>query len=565
MQGCLVITCGLFLLAEGGIGSSTAHDCELDVLVLGAGISGVKAGATLYEGGVRNFAVLEQSQRIGGRMWNVQWHGQSIELGANWIEGIPQKEDPIWSIAQEIGLQGNYTCQEGSDEEPLLYNSAGKLGTNESLALHQRFAAAVSAAFAVSCQRHRAGLGDVSLREALSSVGWPAIKNQTPLERTLEFFVVDWDFQYPPDNVSLFNYFDVGKGTYEETCAGVKLKSRRAHRAVRMGMLDSFAWEPPRFFVTDPRGYAAVAQHVAKPFLQDATNLGTSRTSQGKCPESRMLFNKTVVTIDYGDANNDRGVRVETSDGSVYWAKHCILTFSAGVINAAVESGTLFRPALPEWKAGAFARIQNGVYTKIFLRFETQFWDDADYILFADSSRRGYYAVWQDMESHHKFFPKGSNILLVTVVHEDSKRIEVQPTAQTLEEVHAVLSNMYGPHIPRPLDVVVPKWHSDPSFRGSWSNIAVGTTVSDFRLLQKALGGLIFAGEATDQDFNGFVLGGYHSGERAAKHVLEALEKGSDALVSEPSSLSPGMPAYLRSACLSHFPWSFCCSLPFFF
>jgi len=36
-----------------------------------------------------------------------------------------------------------------------------------------------------------------------------------------------------------------------------------------------------------------------------------------------------------------------------------------------------------------------------------------------------------------------------------------------------------------------------------------------------------FAGEATDEDYNGFVLGGYTSGERAARAVLKA-KQGED-------------------------------------
>ena len=70
-----------------------------------AGIAGVKAAATLHEAG-RSFLILEQSSRIGGRMLDQDWAGAHIELGANWIEGIPQKENPIWKLGVDIGLRG---------------------------------------------------------------------------------------------------------------------------------------------------------------------------------------------------------------------------------------------------------------------------------------------------------------------------------------------------------------------------------------------------------------------------------------------------------------------------
>mmetsp|Transcript_2128 Transcript_2128/g.6020 ORF Transcript_2128/g.6020 Transcript_2128/m.6020 type:complete len:100 (+) Transcript_2128:1416-1715(+) len=85
---------------------------------------------------------------------------------------------------------------------------------------------------------------------------------------------------------------------------------------------------------------------------------------------------------------------------------------------------------------------------------------------------------------------------------------------------------MYGDAVPTngPINVVVPRWLNDPAFRGSWSNIAVGATDTDFEKMQAAVGGLFFAGEATDSHYNGFVTGGYHSGSDVALRVEIALE-----------------------------------------
>ena len=129
-------------------------------------------------------------------------------------------------------------------------------------------------------------------------------------------------------------------------------------------------------------------------------------------------------------------------------------------------------------------------------------------------------AVWQSLESHHKFLPMRANILMVTVVQDDSKRVESQPTQQTVHEIQQVLQKMYGSTIPEPLAAYFPSWNSDPAFRGSWSNIAINTTKQDFEEMQQPLGALHFAGEATDYNFNGFTLGGYTSGQRAASLIL---------------------------------------------
>eukprot|EP00656_Telonema_subtile_P000413 TRINITY_DN10190_c0_g1_i6.p1 TRINITY_DN10190_c0_g1~~TRINITY_DN10190_c0_g1_i6.p1 ORF type:complete len:275 (+),score=56.25 TRINITY_DN10190_c0_g1_i6:775-1599(+) len=273
-------------------------------------------------------------------------------------------------------------------------------------------------------------------------------------------------------------------------------------------MLGNFSWESPRFFVTDHRGYSELARHVAKHVLHREPE---------ECRGFR--FNKTVTRVTHAE---DR-CQAQTSDGTTYTARRCILTFSSGVVNAALDGGGLFLPELPDWKAEAYRKAQQGIYTKIFLKYNRSFWADVDYALFADPEERGSYAVWQSLESQHKFLPEAANMLMVTVVQDQSKRVETQPTAITVSQIQKVLATMYG-DIPEPVSVLVPRWHADPAFVGCWSNVDVGAgNDADFEALQRNVGGLYFSGEATDPDFNGFTLGGFTSGQRAAKSVVESL------------------------------------------
>ena len=130
----------------------------------------------------------------------------------------------------------------------------------------------------------------------------------------------------------------------------------------------------------------------------------------------------------------------------------------------------------------------------------------------------------QDLESGNKFFPKGSHMLMVTVVQRDSERVESQPQNATVGELQAVLRSLYGETaVTEPTEIFIPKWQSNPAFRGCWSNIAIGTGKRDFERMQRRTGSLYFAGEATDYDYNGFVAGGYTSGENVAGLVEAAL------------------------------------------
>ena len=75
---------------------------EAEVLVLGAGISGLAAARTLVDKGV-SVILLEARDRIGGRMWTDTSLGLPLDLGASWIHGV--KGNPITALAKQFGVE----------------------------------------------------------------------------------------------------------------------------------------------------------------------------------------------------------------------------------------------------------------------------------------------------------------------------------------------------------------------------------------------------------------------------------------------------------------------------
>lgn len=75
----------------------------------------------------------------------------------------------------------------------------------------------------------------------------------------------------------------------------------------------------------------------------------------------------------------------------------------------------------------------------------------------------------------------GSNILVVTITNEESKRIEAQSDEETLRESMEVLRDMFGPDIPDAINVLVPRWWSNRFQRGSYSNYPI---ISDCQVVQ---------------------------------------------------------------------------------
>lgn len=67
----------------------------------------------------------------------------------------------------------------------------------------------------------------------------------------------------------------------------------------------------------------------------------------------------------------------------------------------------------------------------------------------------------------------GSNILVVTVTYEESKRVEAQSDEETKAEAMGVLRKMFGDDIPEAEQILVPKWWSNRFQRGSYSNYPI--------------------------------------------------------------------------------------------
>ncbi|XP_058077626.1 polyamine oxidase 1 isoform X5 [Magnolia sinica] len=119
----------------------------------------------------------------------------------------------------------------------------------------------------------------------------------------------------------------------------------------------------------------------------------------------------------------------------------------------------------------------------------------------------------------------GSNILVVTLTNEESKRVESQGEEETLKEAMGVVRDMFGPHVPDAIQILVPKWWNNRFQRGSYSNYPIIATQHDFRDVKAPVGPIFFTGEHTNERFNGYVHGGYLSGIDTSNAVLEAMRK----------------------------------------
>nr|GMC84481.1 polyamine oxidase 1 [Ipomoea batatas] len=261
------------------------------------------------------------------------------------------------------------------------------------------------------------------------------------------------------------------------------------------------------FLVADERGYEHLLYEMVETFLS---------TSEGKIVDGRLKLNTVVREV----RHSRNGVSVTTEDGQVFQGNYIILSASIGVLQSDLIS---FQPPLPRWKTEAIGNCDIIVYTKIFLKFPIKFWPcdpENEFFVYAHE-QRGYYTFWQHMENAYP----GSNILVVTLTNEESKRVEAQSDEDTLKEAMEVLRKIFGADIPDAIHILVPRWWNNPFQRGSYSNYPVYGNAQLAHDLKEPVGRIFFTGEHTSEKFNGYVHGGYLSGIDTCNDLLKEMRK----------------------------------------
>ncbi len=295
-----------------------AQDRDVDVLVIGAGASGLAAARELSS--KLRVVVLEARDRIGGRVWSDRpWGDVTLDMGASWIHGI--RGNPIHALAQQFKIETHAT----SYETHWLYRDDGhEYEDPEQAATENRAKKLLAELRAGRKQALSRGEPDLSLQAALDRLidGRP----QTPLQlRELNYqlnSLVEQEYAADTNELS-YLYYERG---------------------------EDFQGQDVLF----PHGYGQITRHLAEGL--------------------KVKLNHRVRRVEW---DQKQGVAVATNQGQ-FKAKFAVITLPLGVLqHGSVE----FAPALPAAKVHAIGRLGMGLMNKTYLRFPRQFWPpQADWI-----------------------------------------------------------------------------------------------------------------------------------------------------------------------------------------
>lgn len=122
------IGCGLLLLLNGVDAAAGVTCGTKEVVIVGAGFSGLGAAKELIDTGgftADDYVIIEMTNRNGGRVSSVQpanFNGVWIEEGASWLNG---EDNPVFELMRQYGKE--FTLQNFYDYKIFDYDGNDKV------------------------------------------------------------------------------------------------------------------------------------------------------------------------------------------------------------------------------------------------------------------------------------------------------------------------------------------------------------------------------------------------------------------------------------------------------
>ncbi len=459
----------------------TCEQKDADVLILGAGLAGLGAAETLSKNGIDNFLILDQLDRVGGRVQSESFGGGVVELGPEWMIYLDFTafEDRLHPFIPLID-QCNITLRT-APLGTLPTKSYNNLGEDISAQVAEAQARYASASNPFIVDRILSELpegADIPASQGLRAGGWLPISS---IEEHAEAVSFDFLRSIPPNAASYRRNFET---------------------RTLIDIIFQFGNTPVNLVVTNPEGYSALPQCLAGQFLSE--------------DDPRLLLNKVVREVSWGD----ECVCAITESGERYCASYAIMTFSVGELQV---GGVKFTPDLPFLKHVTLNQFDIAFFLKIFISFNNTFWDtEVDTITYNDEiNGREYYPIFIPWGS---YFPEKPHILEAVLTGDTAKRVAYQDLELTREQIAGVMQNIYGDSATDPIDIIMHDFIVSPYFYGAFSLGSPGLTPLQFDEINFPCGNMYFSGEAYTINSQSTAHGALIHGRETARRIVAEIQ-----------------------------------------
>jgi len=407
-----------------------------DVVIIGAGVAGLTAGAELAAKG-HSTLILEARDRIGGRVWTRHEPELSapVELGAEFIHGsIPE----TFELLQEVGKAAletsgrRWTWREGK-----LQQRADGLFDQVQQGL-KLFAGSKGA--------------DVPFDRFLADAGHYGLSAEAcKLARTA---VEGFDAADPARVSTLSIAEEWGEG----------------------GMLDAPQFRPSG-------GYSSVLRALSGALDRRHVRLQLHTVVHS------VRWSHSSIEVD--------GHFLEQPFRAT--ARKAIVTLPLGVLQAPPEAtgAVRFIPPLSD-KQAALEGLASGPVLKVVLRFRSAFWEELEGGKYRDAGF--FHAPELTFPTFWTPRPVRAPLLIAWMGGPRAARLGRRPLSEIVREASDSVRTLFGGYDLQLEAAYVHDWLMDPFSRGAYSYVTVGGQNARRELAAPILDTLFFAGEATDAE-----------------------------------------------------------------
>ncbi|EXJ91270.1 hypothetical protein A1O1_04380 [Capronia coronata CBS 617.96] len=458
----------------------------VDVVVAGAGLSGLKAAYDLQQAGV-SCVVVEARDRVGGKTWSVQPAGQEgsgkiVDLGAAWINDSNQAK--VYALAKSLGL------------DLVVQNTVGDIIQE-----------------------------DVDGRLGLFPYGGTPTKLAEP--NGVEGLVYIRDLaEKLCQQLDIHDPVGTGGGlddmTLEEWCKANSTSSS-ALASVTLWTRALLGLEPSElsalFFLDYCKSGGGLLQ-LRSDFKHGGQHLRFVKGTQSMSLGLAELLHPGSVVLDSPVrriSQTPEGIFVSAGRGE-FQCRRVIVS-----VPTVLYKEIAFDPPLPPAKVELGQKNVHGYTLKVMVSYTEPWWRKKG-LSGATMSFRGPITTSRDSSTD------GTGQFSLTCFTNGAfgRKVSLLPQRERFDAILAHIKRTYGPYmdggVPDPIAVTEHEWYKDQWAQGCPCPASPpGIMTGCHHALRTPHGKVHFVGTETAYEWKGYMEGAVRSGERGAKEVIEAL------------------------------------------
>ncbi|KAI8960644.1 putative amine oxidase [Daldinia sp. FL1419] len=456
-----------------------------DVVVIGAGLSGLQAAVDIQAAGF-TCLVVEANDRVGGKTLSIQSSSKPTginDLGATWVNDSNQSE--IWKLFEKYDVGTviqratgtSFRQNENGNTISRPYHKES-LGTNDERANEiRRIYGAILEAVETSDLEHpetsasAQKLDNITFADFCHQIS-PTIGVVMGSVATASLLGVE---AHEVSALFVINYIKSGYG--------IKIISSDEKDGAQ--------------YIRARRGMQAISEGLAGELAQGSVHLST-----------------VVKSV---QQREDGSYDVHSITGTVFRAKHVVVSVPTSLYHT-----IQFTPPLPENKQKLGESTALGYFSKVVLVFEKPWWHEAG-LSGVMTSYKGPVSFTRDTSVPEDDQWSITCFLVGEMGRTWNKSPKDERQEAVLEQFSSVFSTVAT--IPKPIAIHERIWSEDPYFLGAPSPVMGPGVLTSLGsdVLRTPVGNIHFIGTETSVVWKGYMDGAVRSGQKGAEEVVTSL------------------------------------------